>query len=270
MRAALLLLLAVLPSHVAAAPRPVATADLALGARVYQLQCARCHGAAADGAGREAPALVPHPRNFTAGVFKFRTTPSSRPPATADVLRTIGHGLNGTGMPSFPELTDDERHAVAAFVLKAAGLLDGAEPDPVAPMPPHPTPTSDRLALGRSLYVDAGCPKCHGAAGTPDADSTKDLKNADGTPATAPDLTTAPLPGGDTPVDLYYRLLTGVDGSPMPSFEQALDGQDVWALVDYVWSLRPASPPAPPDPVADGDPMRTSRWCRGCHAGARR
>jgi hypothetical protein len=30
------------------------------------------------------------------------------------------------------------------------------------------------------------------------------------------------LPGGDAPIDLYYRLMTGVDGSPMASFAQAL------------------------------------------------
>lgn len=266
MRSLLLALLVVLPWRVGAAPRPVATADLALGARVYQTECARCHGVAADGAGREARALEPRPCNFTAGVFKFRTTPSGRPPATADVLRTIGHGLAGTGMPSFASLTDDERHAVAAFVLRAAGLLDGDEPAPIPPAPSHPVVTAERLALGKSLYVDAGCPKCHGAAGKPDADSTKDLKNADGTPATAPDLTSAALPAGDTPIDVYYRIMTGVDGSPMASFEQALEGQDVWALVDHVWSLRPTGRPAPPDALDDGPPMRTSRWCRGCHA----
>jgi cytochrome c oxidase cbb3-type subunit 2 len=223
-----------------------------LGRRVYLRECSSCHGDAADGAGREAAALRPRPRDFTAGVFKFRTTPSGQPPASADILRTIGHGLPGTGMCSFASLTEAERHAVAAFVLRTAGLLDGDEPETVPPPVSHPPGTPERLAIGKTLYADAGCPKCHGAAGRPDAESTKDLKNADGTPTAAPDLTTEQLPGGDTPIDLYYRLMTGVDGSPMASFAQALEGQDVWALVDYVLSVRGRAGLSPPDVLEAG------------------
>jgi mono/diheme cytochrome c family protein len=53
--------------------------------------------------------------------------------------------------------------------------------------------------------------------------------------------------GGRRPVDLYWRILNGIDGSPMPAAMQKPEGagpevkgltsDDIWHIVDYVQSL---------------------------------
>jgi len=53
--------------------------------------------------------------------------------------------------------------------------------------------------------------------------------------------------GGRRPVDLYLRILNGIDGSPMPAAvlkpqgappnAKGLSGEDIWHIVDYVRSL---------------------------------
>ena len=41
------------------------------------------------------------PRDFTKGIFKFRTTPLGSLPTEADLMRTIRTGVSGTMMPTF-------------------------------------------------------------------------------------------------------------------------------------------------------------------------
>ncbi len=68
---------------------PVTAALLALGKTVYQNNCAACHGARGAGDGRCARFLLPIPRDFTAGVFRFKTTPDSALPTDQDLFRTV-------------------------------------------------------------------------------------------------------------------------------------------------------------------------------------
>ena len=47
---------------------------------LYRSLCAHCHGIGGDGAGPSAVALNPYPRDFRAGIFKYKSTPSTVPP----------------------------------------------------------------------------------------------------------------------------------------------------------------------------------------------
>lgn len=250
-----------------AGPRPLSPADVSAGKALYLRECSGCHGERGDGAGPAAAWIDPRPRDFTTGVFKFRTTASGQPPATADVLRVIERGVPGTAMPPFAFLPPDERKKIAAYVLRVADVLDEPEPEPLpAPGPPPPS-TPERLAVGKQLWADIDCGSCHGASGKVDERSTKDLKNTDGTPTRTRDLTTEEFRGGSEPADVYYRLLGGLNGTPMPSFADALEGQDVWALIDYVRSLHAPTPPPPlpADPLEAGRVVTAKHFCRGCH-----
>ncbi len=73
--------------------------------------------------------------------------------------------------------------------------------------------------------------------------------------------------GGSAREDLYYRFITGMDGSPMPAFGDNVQGDDRWALVDYVLSLaQPAPPPTyAQNPITAGRQLADKYGCRGCH-----
>jgi mono/diheme cytochrome c family protein len=220
--------------------RPLTQADAGAGRTPYLRECSRCHGKRGDGTGPQAAAVDPRPRDFTKRLFKFRTTPSGQPPTTADVLRTIERGLPGTAMPSFARLPEKERKLFAARVLGFAKLLDEREPVAVAaPGPPPPT-TAASIARGKQFYVDAGCIECHGPEGRGDGKSVATWEDNDGRPTRPRDFTEGVFRGGGEQVDLYYRIVTGLNGTPMPSYGDALAPADLWAVVDYVRSLAAA------------------------------
>jgi len=218
--------------------RPLSEADARAGRTPYLRECSRCHGERGDGAGPQARALDPPPRDFTQRPFKFRTTPAGQPPTTADILRTIQQGIPGTAMLSFAFLPEEERKQIAARVLEFARLLDEPEPQPLADPGAAPPSTPQTIAGGRQIYADAGCASCHGADGKGDGESAPDLKDAAGRPIKPADFTAGVFRGGSDPRDLYHRIASGVDGTPMPAYGDALSPADLWAVVDYVRSLR--------------------------------
>jgi mono/diheme cytochrome c family protein len=116
---------------------------------------------------------------------------------------------------------------------------------------PPPTPISivrpanlDSLATkGMDLFKKAGCPECHGESGRGDGPSAGTLTSG-GRPTRPADLTRRPFKGGDRPDDIYRALAAGLDGTPMPSYRDALEEEEIWALAVYVTRL--AAPGAQP------------------------
>jgi mono/diheme cytochrome c family protein len=51
--------------------------------------------------------------------------------------------------------------------------------------------------------------------------------------------------GGGRPIDIFWRISTGISGTPMPAAPATLTQQEIWQIVDYVHSLpfEPASRP---------------------------
>jgi mono/diheme cytochrome c family protein len=94
---------------------------LAEGSSYYRVHCVHCHGVPGDGRGPTARWINPHPRDFRKGLFKFhsvdQTVTSSRPPARADLLRTLRQGIEGTAMPSFNLLAEKELEALVSYVI---------------------------------------------------------------------------------------------------------------------------------------------------------
>lgn len=96
-------------------PMPVApdhAPDLQLGSRLYAAQCASCHGATGSADGPAAAGLDPAPIAFTDA-----DRAASR--SVLALYQVISQGVEGTSMPSFDALSDDERWALAFF---AGGL----------------------------------------------------------------------------------------------------------------------------------------------------
>jgi len=88
---------------------PPAAPPLVAGARVYQAQCASCHGPAGRGDGPAAAGLTPPPADLT----DFRKLSGATP---LDFYRRLTIGVAGTSMPAYESrLTSDERWAVASY-----------------------------------------------------------------------------------------------------------------------------------------------------------
>ena len=255
------------PADVEPGARPFTHRDAERGKQAYLRECSACHGERGDGKGPAAAFIEPRPRDFTRAQFKLRTTPSGVAPATADVVRTIERGIPGTAMPAFTFLAEREREEIAAYVLELAGLLDTPEPQPIAAPGEPPPVTAATVARGKEIYANLYCHSCHGPAGKGDGPSAQSQRDTDGNPVAPRDFSTGVFRGGRDRADLYYRFVTGMDGSPMPSFADTVQGDDRWALVDYVLSLEDPAPPTvySKDPIRAGRQLAAEFGCRGCH-----
>jgi len=214
--------------------------DLTTGERVFRDNCAVCHGAAGDGRGMAAHHFTTPPRDLTKGRFKFRSTGSGQVPTDADLAHTIVHGIPSTGMVPQNHLTDAEVQAVIAFV-KSLSPRFAATPAPgVVTIPAPPAATPEAIARGAAAYVKGECAECHGKEARGDGPSAKDLS------VKPSDLTRRPLKSGTAARDIVRTLLTGLDGTPMPSYYQVLEDDELWDLAYWI-----AARGGPPETTED-------------------
>ncbi len=140
------------------------------GAAVYARYCVGCHGERGDGRGPAAEMLITKPRDFTQGVFKFRSTPSGTLPTDEDLYRVITRGVFRTSMPEWSLLSERERLAVVQYVK--GFYPEWAERGPGAPIfvprAPATLGTPEAIARGRELYALLECSTCHGESGRGD------------------------------------------------------------------------------------------------------
>ena len=205
---------------------------------LYLQHCATCHGARGNGKGPSAQYLATMPRDFTRGEYKFRMTPSGAPPRVIDIYRTISLGVVGTEMPPWREtLTKSQRRMLAEYVLTFAEFDEEDREDPISIEKEPPKPTEETIARGKVLYGELQCGQCHGPEGRGDGPSVATMKDAWGNPIRPADLTKAYFKGGRGTRVVYRTIVTGLSGSPMPSFGDLLEEEDRWALAHYVLSL---------------------------------
>src|SRR5262245_35563559 len=228
--AAILTLGVVLAAGNRPAPRAEA-ADPASGRRVYDDNCAICHGPEGNGRGHAAHHFVSAPRDFTAARYKLRSTGSGQLPTDEDLKRSIVRGLPGTGMVPQDHLSTTEIDAVIAYIKTLSPKFAASTPASPLPIPPAPPNSPEAVARGKKAYDKAECYECHGRQARGDGPSAKDLKVK---PA---DLTRRPFKGGSAPIDIFRAILTGFDGTPMPSYHLVLDDAELWDLTYYVASL---------------------------------
>lgn len=221
------------------ASRPAASpTTVARGKEVYDANCVQCHGTQGKGDGYGAPFLVPPPRDFTAGQFKFRTTSSGMLPTDDDLFRTISRGANGTGMPPWQYLLpDSDRWALVDYVKTFDERFAGGRSRPVMPLPESPG-KSRSVDRGRDVYAKMQCAKCHGDDGRGVGPSSATMLDAKGRIVNARDFT---QPGayrtGWTEREIVRTLETGMNGVPMPSYSQTMSKQEEYDLVAYLMSL---------------------------------
>lgn len=246
---------------------------LRMGAQAYRKRCAACHGVTGDGAGKVAEYLLPRPRDYRPGLFKFVSTSRGMKPRRGDLERVVRWGAKGTSMPSFRWLPEAEFDAILDYVMllsqrgevEQALLMeclyelypeDDLDPEFVAdvvqevvaswevsenevvqPLSPRPPKNEETIEQGRQAFLTKGCHKCHGVdgKGLPEPVGKDDW----GFDAYAADITAGTLHGGRRSIDVYRRIFAGINGTPMPGFGDAYRDQPdtLWHLVFYVQEL---------------------------------
>ncbi len=255
--AALFVLVFGLPVPLPASPFPQ---DTSAGKEVYRKWCAGCHGVDGKGDGEGARHMIPPPRDFTGNaLYQIRSTPSGQLPTDADLLRSIDEGLPGTAMPAWKtRLSDRQRRDVLAYIKTFSPYFADTtqRPQPVVfGSAPGGGGGADALRVGRQFYDSIGCRKCHGDLGRGDGPSAPTLKDDAGHPIFAADLhENWRFNGGGTAEDIYHRLRTGLDGTPMPSFSDLVENkfltdEQLWRVAQYVRSLSPQEQPVVRDVI---------------------
>ncbi len=169
---------------------------------------------------------------------------------------------------------------VSAWATSAESLTS-------APVSARPETTEAELAesqkRGRELFYGAvaNCAKCHGDSALGDGqltdydEWTKEFMDASD-PAAIQDYVALGLPeprnirprnlrqgvfrGGMRPLDIYWRIRNGIEGTPMPAASMKIEGDanskgltenDIWDIVNYVQSLpyESISDPRQADPI---------------------
>jgi mono/diheme cytochrome c family protein len=255
------------------------------GSELYRHQCLHCHGLTGDGRGPTAPWVNPHPRDYRQGIFKFTSSSQDegeRKPRKEDLVRTIREGIEGSSMPSFRLLPDQDLEALASYVVHlslrgetefialSGALSEGlsgselestvnlalmilpkrwedAQTKEIKPKNPLAAIVGNKehkaAALrGWDLFTkpgDAGCIACHADYGR----QSNYKFDAWGTVVRPADLTTGVYRGGRRPIDLFWRIHSGINGSGMTAFYQKTPGgsgltdEGIWDLVSFLQIL---------------------------------
>ncbi|MBV8206411.1 MAG: cytochrome c [Acidobacteria bacterium] len=209
--------------------------DVHQGQQVYRRYCIGCHGARGDGLGDNAPWVDPKPRDFTSATFKCRSTPTGTLPTDEDLFNTIGRGLHATAMPSWGALTKQQRINLVAYIKSFSPRFKEEKAGDPIPIPAESPATAESVHRGAELFQKMNCWSCHGKQGHGNGPSSVGLTDSKGFPITPYDFTsTSQFKCGEGSHDLYRAFMTGLDGTPMPSFADSLEPSAAWDLVHYV------------------------------------
>ena len=102
--------------------------------------------------------------------------------------------------------------------------------------------TIQSINHGAELFQKMECWKCHGQQGRGDGPSAATLTDSKDQPIRPYDFAAATddsrFKCGASNQDVYRIFMTGVDGTPMPSFADVIQPNDAWDLVHFLRTLQ--------------------------------
>ncbi len=212
-----------------------------LGQKLFNGHCAPCHGINGDAEAWGSSFIYPRARDFTSGMFKFRSTGSGEPPTDEDLIFIIKNGNPGTAMPKHGDrFSEEEMTAIIEYIKLFNEETFEMEPD-VFEIGDPPEPTPELIAAGREVFMNAKCFECHGMHGRGDGikgwqDNFKDDWGYRIWPANLQHPWE--LRNGARTQDLWRSISTGLDGTPMASYSDAYSVDERWALSTYLKSIQ--------------------------------
>jgi mono/diheme cytochrome c family protein len=212
------------------------------GHGLYLRYCVGCHGTYGDGNGENAPYIDPKPRDFVAATFKCRSTPTGTLPTDSDLIHTLQRGVQASGMPPWLALSDENRVDLVAYIKTFSPRWQSEKAGDPIKIPPEPSVTMESITHGAELFQKMECWKCHGQQGRGDGPSASTLTDSKDQPIRPYNFADADNDArfkcGQANEDLYRIFITGVDGTPMPSFADVIQPNDAWDLVHYLRTLQ--------------------------------
>jgi mono/diheme cytochrome c family protein len=217
------------------------------GRQLFYRYCWGCHGFRGDGNGETwlppsswlGPYLNIQPRDFVAATFKCRSTPTGTLPTDQDLYNSLVRGFVNSAMPSWITLTDQNRADLIAFIKTfSARWKNEKSGDPIK-VPPETKLTVESIKQGQQLFQKLECWKCHGQEGRGDGPSASTLTDSNDQPIRPYNFAVGSrFKCGATNQDLYKIFITGLDGTPMPSFADVIKPEDAWDLVHFLRTLQ--------------------------------
>ena len=208
----------------------------------YRRYCAGCHGDYGDSNGENAVWLDPKPRDFTIATFKCRSTPTGTLPTDEDLFNTIARGLTNSNMPVWSTFTKQQRADLVAYIKIFSPRWDKEKAGEPIKIPAEPPITMESISHGKALFTKLECWKCHGPHGEGDGPSAATLTDSKDNPIRPYNFAAGKgdsrFKCGDTNQDLYKIFMTGLDGTPMPSFADVIQPNDAWDLVHFLRTLQ--------------------------------
>ncbi len=209
------------------------------GRRVYEENCIGCHGTRGDGNGDAAGNLLTKPRDFTRGMFKFKSSRGAMMPTDQDLINTLNNGIPLTAMPPFRLMTEPEKRAVIEYVKSFSDRWKDPQAYDTAPFVAGRIPAyvGTPVSIGKGEEIFKRCISCHGKTGKGDGTSAGDQMDTWGYHVRPRNFTYGMLKRGSRVEDIFTSITLGVGGTGMPAHETAYSENDRWNLVSYVLTI---------------------------------
>lgn len=209
--------------------------NLLTGKKIFDNYCIACHGSSGKGDGPEAYQLEIKPTDFTSGLYKFKSTPYGTLPTEEDIVNTLKLGVRTTAMLPQLQLNDEQMHNVAEYILRFSPKNEKTG-IPIT-IPASPERTNTLISLGKNLFK-MYCASCHGNDAKGDGPLAKTMTDYKKSPIHPANLTFRPLKRGNSSEWLYKIVSNGIEGTPMPPFEQVFKPKEKWAVVYFLGSIK--------------------------------
>jgi cytochrome c oxidase cbb3-type subunit 2 len=153
----------------------------------------------------------------------------------SDLYDTISRGVHASGMPSWKPLLKQERVDLVAYIKTFSSAFQEEKPGEAVQIPAEPVNSRESIKRGSELFQSMNCWQCHGKDGRGNGPSAPTLTDSKGDRITPFDFTSGKtFKCGETDRDMFKALVTGLDGTPMPSFASAMTADQRWDVVHYI------------------------------------